>query len=95
MSDESLFIDIQPAFAAVGELRTAIESVKSPEAIATPDVFEATATESLRAVAELVGSFLDYVNIEATLLANAESLGAMDAYRADNQCINWVAVEED
>jgi hypothetical protein len=90
MSDEALFIDIQPAFAAIGELRTALTGVASPPTIGTPDVFEPTATESLRAVAELIGSLPDFVRLEATLLANAESMGAMDAYRADNACINWM-----
>lgn len=89
MSDDSLRIDIVTVFDRIAELRAAASALQTPQAIATPDVFEASATESLRVVAELIGSLPSFAGWELTMLANTESMGAMDAYRADNSCINW------
>lgn len=95
MSDDAVFIDVVSAFDAIGALRSAVAGVSSPEIIATPDVGEAGATESLAAIAALIGAFPSFAKYEATLLANAEMMGAMDAYRADNPCINWYGPVED
>jgi hypothetical protein len=95
MSDEAVWVDVEKAFVQIGELRTAVAGVQSPPMIATPEALEASATESLRAVAQLVGSFPDFARSEATLLANAEWMGVMDAYRADNACINWYGTGDD
>lgn len=95
MSDDAVFIDVESAFNAIGELRTALAPVSSPQVITTPDVGEVGATESLAAVAALIGGFPGFAKHEATLLANAEMLGATDAYRADNPCINWSGTEGD
>jgi len=93
--DDAVFIDVVSSFDSIGALRSAIAGVSSPDVIATPDVGEPGATESLAAIAALIGAFPSFAKYEATMLGNAEMMGAMDAYRADNPCINWYGTGDD
>lgn len=88
MSDE-LFIDIQPCFEKIASLRSTVPVAGAVPSVSVPDVFHSAANESLIAIASMAAGLPAVLGEQLGLAANGMTLGAMDAVRADNPCINW------
>lgn len=91
VSDESVSIDPEVCLQAVGAWRQSYGTVSTSTSISSPDVGEPTATESLNVLAGIVGGLPGAIAVQLDAVGNAITLGAMDAIRADNPCVNWSA----